>query len=468
VIATILFAFFLQILGYIPLASLDRSGRGFLSFALALPLGATIWVICGVVLLALGIPVGLMSVAALSVACALGSLVFVDRRGARVSHASLILAGMVIVATVPYFVSSMAWTSDSLFMVLMGEDILHTGSFSSVVRDWYLTGYPFAVPLLSLQGLAADPARLPEILTVLPVSLTLLVVDAAIQAAPRQRALAIIAAIAAMAAVFLSAAGRLQAIYVNGHVLTACLILGFFSIPEDQPRLATLLRSALAVGVAVSRVEGVLFAILMLALEPVAAVTRWRRVVPATAVAVAATFLLGHVAFNLAAVLDIINPRIAWTLIAIGWLYLVFLLVLYGFDLDWLLEHLRRLTLTAIILCSVLAIVWNPEHMMMVFYNLGSNMMLTGGWGIVWPAISLAVVLAAVYQRGALLADPRILFVIGYVLLLICLGAVNKRPYVVGPFDSGNRLLFQMLPLLMAALFAQTMSLPKRLTSPQT
>ncbi len=76
-----------------PLASLDRSGRGFLSFALALPLGATIWVICGVVLLALGIPVGLMSVAALSVACALGSLVFVDRPGARVSHASLIMAG---------------------------------------------------------------------------------------------------------------------------------------------------------------------------------------------------------------------------------------------------------------------------------------------------------------------------------------------------------------------------------------
>ncbi len=180
---------------------------------------------------------------------------------------------------------------------------------------------------------------------------------------------------------------KLQAIYVNGHVLTACLILGFFSIPEDQPRLATLLRSALAVGVAVSRVEGVLFAILMLALEPVVAVTRWRRIVPATAVALAATFLLGHVAFNLAAVLDIINPRIAWTLIAIGWLYLVFLLVLYGFDLDWLLEHLRRLTLAAIIMCSVLAIVWNPEHMMMVFYNLGSNMMLTGGWGIVWPAI---------------------------------------------------------------------------------
>ena len=456
----VLFVLFLQVIGCIPLAALNGRRHGLLTVALSLPVGCAIWILCALALLTLRIQLGPVSTGIVSACLSLAFLPFARRRIGMI-HVAIILTGLLLIASLPRFVTTMAWTTDSLFMVLMGEDILREGSLSPVISDWYLTSYPLAVPLLAIQGLASDPPRLPLVLTVLPVSLTLLVINAATPAHCRHRILAAIAAIAAMATIFLSAQGAMQAIYVNGHVLTACLIVGFFSVPEGEPRLSSCIRTLLAAGVVVCRAEGILIAILMLTLEPMPVSSPWRRLLPTTVVALVATFSLGFVAFNPAAVPDILTPRLAWMLIAIGWINVLIILAVYGFDEGWLFQKMTVLTLAAGIGLSILLFVFKPVHMALVAYNIGCNMLFGGGWGIVWPAVLFAVIVVARSHRSAMLEDKRIVFAASYLLLLFCLGALYDRPYTIGPYDSGNRLLLHALPLLVGALIAHAMSLPK-------
>jgi hypothetical protein len=75
------------------------------------------------------------------------------------------------------------------------------------------------------------------------------------------------------------------------------------------------------------------------------------------------------------------------------------------------------------------------------------NMLVSGGWGAIWYAVFVGLILAFTQPRFKN-ENFFVLILAIYFVSLIALGSIRTLPYHLGRFDSGNRMLTHILPVV--------------------
>jgi hypothetical protein len=263
-----------------------------------------------------------------------------------------------------------------------------------------------------------------------------------------------VAAAGASGLAFFSHHMLFQATYLNGHVIAAALILGFFSAPRaiEGNDSAVAVQAVCVTGIVFLRLEGVLVGILMVATQSCLRDGRPRsRTILAGTVACAATLyqggvlLVSHPVANFASLID---PTLAWALIAAAWLFFAGTAMIDVLGWARVARRLPGLTLAGLALAIAGLALAKPGHMLLVIVNVCRNLLWAGGWGPTWIVLWIGFLGGLLIHRNAPRA-PGVLFSVGYVLLVIALGGLNAHPYrSPGFLDSGNRMMVHILPLM--------------------
>ena len=150
-------------------------------------------------------------------------------------------------------------------------------------------------------------------------------------------------------------------------------------------------------------------------------------------------------------------------------LVIVFSFVLFAFGmfavvsglkaLDWVIRRTSFLTLAGLVVLSAIFTILKPEHMFSSLEGIVWNTLVKGNWGLTWYI--LVFLLAELYFSKRRSTEYHWLFMVlvTYVVVVYDL-AYFSDPYHIGEFDSANRLLLQVLPLIVLYLGTGFVSLP--------
>lgn len=269
----------------------------------------------------------------------------------------------------------------------------------------------------------------------------------------------------------------LQFSYVNGHVFTACCLLTLlmillesrsvrFDAPTDYAH--TVCVFFLALFVSMSRMEGALLNILVLAsmlfsgLRAGPRIGRYMQASVGLAVvvwAIVTVLVLSGQAFVSS------TQYVALSAIAVL-LSLISLLDATGAVCRWFVRYGSRLMLLVSITVAYGVHVVKPAHMGVSTASVFSNMLVQNeGWGyfwwfvvaiimVCWWNVSLVRFRVDVLRDGASRQAQRVLgvfFALG--LLVTILIGLFRQPYRIGWSDSANRIIFQLVPVLVVWLY---------------
>ena len=111
-----------------------------------------------------------------------------------------------------------------------------------------------------------------------------------------------------------------------------------------------------------------------------------------------------------------------------------------------LMPHLSKIMLGSLVLLLVFMVIQKPEHMMKSAYINVLNLFRFGRWGITWLIFSLLFIFSA---TGPRVPKGESLFytIISFYGLLLAI-AYFRNPYRIGWYDSANRMLTHILPIV--------------------
>jgi hypothetical protein len=128
-------------------------------------------------------------------------------------------------------------------------------------------------------------------------------------------------------------------------------------------------------------------------------------------------------------------------------------------SLEPIVKRTPLLTLIGLVLVSVVFTTIKPEHMLASLQNMIRHILVDGNWGLTWYAIAFLAAELYFGRRGAAGGHGMLLVIVTYILLVYNL-AYFSGPYRQGEFGSANRLILQVLPLVVLYLSRRYVSGP--------
>lgn len=251
--------------------------------------------------------------------------------------------------------------------------------------------------------------------------------------------------------------------YIHVNIISALYMYLFvFSLikMQQQPARAYELLALLSlIAFSLTRLEAPLFAIVILLVTSFwqgwSYVNRLKLIIPFVVLFVT---WYARVYFMLPENPDLLNKG----------LVIVFVSVLGGFGLFAVASGLKVLepiskitpilTLIGLLLVGVIFTVLKPEHMLASLGSILGNIFLAyGNWGLTWYVVLFLSIALYFARRDSTDRNWMSTLVISYILLVFNL-AYFSIPYHIGDYDSANRLMLQVLPLVLLYLglgFAQ-------------
>jgi hypothetical protein len=120
---------------------------------------------------------------------------------------------------------------------------------------------------------------------------------------------------------------------------------------------------------------------------------------------------------------------------------------------DPVVKQTHVLTLSGLLLVTVAFTFVKPEHMFTSFINIVRNILVSGDWGLTWYVILFFATQLYFVGWRSMERHWLLVVVVGYCLLVNNL-AYFTSSYRDGASDSGNRLVLQVLPLVILYLSA--------------
>jgi hypothetical protein len=341
-------------------------------------------------------------------------------------------------------------------------------------------GFPIVLSSISALGVVTGQGFLGTIYPLLFLSLVLITAAAfyRLQSLYPTRGWArLVAALILILFFVLTPMARLQFSYVNGHVFTACCLLTLLllllesrSVRFDPPSAYghTVCVFLLALLVSMSRMEGSLLTIVILATILLSGVRVGRasgRFMPAAAALAVVTWGVVMVRVLKGQAFVSSGQYVALSALA-ALLGLLSLLDPAGVICRWIARYGTRIMVLGSITVAYAVHVLQPAHMSASTSSVLSNLIVQNeGWGYFWWFV---VAIIPVCWWNPSLARSRVdvlrevpdqhaqrvlLTFFALALLATIVIGLFRQPYRVGWSDSANRIIFQLVPVLLVWLY---------------
>ena len=422
--------------------------------------GCMLYVIEVFVLYSLGIPYNLVSATCLTgLVLAILSIVNFLLGNWRLSRGDISwLAGIFLVFTLASLAANLfnmtVVTLDSLRQIMVGREIAFDG-FTPGVIDYLSSTGPFMLVLHSA-GVLIGSEYLYTLIPCFSLSLFMIFIYVTFRSINQKtlgRFFALALTLLAALVLFSSTLVIYQSFYIHTNLPTAVYLFVavatcWLAISEENDAWLAFAVPSL-VCVSLLRTETFLFAVfilfLVISLFKFSGRTRWFFTLPFLGLMLL-WYILFYVRFSRDT--NVLSPaRI---------LLLVFLLVclgLYVFILRYRpVEQLIRSTVFyvvggGVILLMAGLLLFKTHNTITSLVVTLQNMFITGWWGAIWYAAVLGLVLAFTQPRFK--NEHFFVLVLGvFFVFMISLGSIRTLPYHLGWFDSGNRMLIHILPLV--------------------
>jgi len=150
---------------------------------------------------------------------------------------------------------------------------------------------------------------------------------------------------------------------------------------------------------------------------------------------------------------DVLTKELTLAVIAVLVGFGLFAVVSRSKILDPIAKRTPLLTFMGLALVSILVTILKPEHMLASLVSTLENIFLGyGNWGLTWYFVLFLVLYFA--RRHATGRHWLSMLLVSYILLVYSL-AFFSIPYHIGDYDSANRLMLQVLPLVLLYLSTQ-------------
>ena len=120
--------------------------------------------------------------------------------------------------------------------------------------------------------------------------------------------------------------------------------------------------------------------------------------------------------------------------------------------LDPIVKRMPFLTLIGLALLSVVFILVKPEHMLTSLASIVQNLLVYGNWGLTWFVIFFLATELYFARRDATERHWLFMVLVTYMLLVYNLAYFREPYHHMGDYDSANRLVLQVLPLVLLYL----------------
>lgn len=421
--------------------------------------GALFWVAGGIILSAASLPYTPASMGFYFLLLILGfGIIHARNKTWQLSRRELF--GILLVAFIFILVLLLAGhfnfsyvSSDSIEQISTGRRIAHEGFSSGVIEELSLRG----VFLSQLQSAsvflgddylyAAQPGFAFTFLLLFPY-LSQWILRQLVENKRLVLVLSILASLVLFSTYFIV----FQFFYIHNSLISAVYLFmavcAFWLAAVEKKDAWVILGILGLLGFSLARNESPIFALIFLLLvisaDRIPYQTRLRSIFPYL---FALTLWYGYLLIRMGTGTKILDPE--KTLIIIGALVACGILVLSS-ELKWvkrtLLPHLPKIMLGTLLLLLVLMAVLKTEHMKGSLTVSILNMLRYGRWGITWLVFSLLFLVS--------LLGPRIpreeLFFYGITSFFSTLLALAyfRLPYRIGWYDSANRMLTHILPII--------------------
>ena len=114
-------------------------------------------------------------------------------------------------------------------------------------------------------------------------------------------------------------------------------------------------------------------------------------------------------------------------------------------------HHTSVFTLIGLVLVGVVFTMMKPGHMLTSLHSIASNMFFYGNWGLTWYGVLFLSTAFYFARRDASDGQWMIMLLVPYLLLVYSL-AYFTDAYHLGEIDSANRLMLQLMPLVILYL----------------
>jgi hypothetical protein len=121
--------------------------------------------------------------------------------------------------------------------------------------------------------------------------------------------------------------------------------------------------------------------------------------------------------------------------------------------LDTIVKRTPFLTILVLELLLITFTIIKPEHMLISLKSIVLNILVYGNWGLTWYVIIFLATELYFARRDATERHWMFMVLVTYILLVCNLAYFIREPYhTFGEYDSANRLMLQVLPLVLLYL----------------
>src|SRR5947207_7066807 len=427
----------------------------------ALPIGWALFGICATIVY--GVYFSAVSQMVLLVVLALTTfaLLFANITQGSLSRDSILLGGasLVVLTGACFFVDSLrivTMTPDSSYIARFGQNIgLGNYEASRMVFSMWGPLVPFIHSITNL----LDQKLYWQYQPVLSLDLVAIVFYTVYTIIREQQSIlqSFVAATVLVSLMALSNIFLFHVFYIHVNIISALymylFVFALLKMQQQPGRAYELLALLSLIAFSLVRLEAPLFVIVILLVTSFwqgwSYVNRLKLIIPFIVLFVA---WYARVYFILPVNSDLLTKQLA----------IAFISVLVGFGLfaivsglkifDSIVKRTTFLTVIGLVLVSIIFTIIKPDHMLKSLESIGRNILVEGNWGLTWYIIFfLATELYFARIQAATECHWLFTVLVAYILLVYNL-AYFSIPYHVGEFDSANRLMLKVLPLVLLYL----------------
>ena len=464
---TILFYLSLYIIGLICTLPLSKKVPLWFLASTGFVWGILLWMFLSQVILFLGIPFHWLSMGLL-LAPFLGAALYFNYKNKtyilKIHQWFLVIGSVIGVAGLSFLLtrSSYIYTStDSFNYIYHGKILAKSGLVPWTIDNFTKIGAFSSIIQMNSQLLPGE--YLSGYQTLLGIILALVLFIAAWELLKRDFHPVISLIISGVMILVLASNTFLNhAFYIHNNLPAAVfLFLSLYSFWHSYNNEAVewiILGMLAIIGFSFTRIEGPLYAIAILLLVISIKPQEYKRtlsiVLPYTIVA-----LFWHI-FLLINVTQ--NEQLSQTnlMLIIGALGALTILALVSKWIPSLIEILPAGILGTMFLGLILAILVEPEHMILSLTHFWQNLVNVYYWSWTWLIIA-AILPFMLIKKGSHPENHLLLYSSAVYILIVLLLVLARIPYRLGQTDSSNRLMLQILPVLLFAIASNSENLKK-------
>jgi hypothetical protein len=245
--------------------------------------------------------------------------------------------------------------------------------------------------------------------------------------------------------------------YIHVNIIAATYlylaVVSVIAMAEQRGKAYEIVALLSLITFSLIRLEAPLFAIVILLVmmfrNGYSYVDRLKVVIPFTVVLIA---WHARVYFFLPQEPDILSKRFVLAMIAVLIGFGLFTLSSGSKPLSWIVKQTPGLTVVGLMLTSTVLTMLKSAHMGTSLKSIARNILFEGNWGYTWYLIIFLAAVAYFVPRDATgLGDgadhPITMVLVSYIVLVYSL-AYFTNAYHPGEIDSANRLMLQLMPLV--------------------